>query len=284
MIEARIIFVFIPIKIPHSPKFSIFIPFTRYWVLERFLKSLEDMQLDKENSELIFYNDTQDEDLQKALLLWLERFGPKFNGACLYQSGKVPPSEFDVAYRRERICAMKEGSKDLLSDTQYVFCLEDDTIAPANSFVRLLEHIISDNRLAIVSGVEVGRWAIPMIGAWDIDSLDDPHRLSSVPYRDSGTQKVDACGWYCYITPTPLYKAAHYRQASESFGPCETYTWDLRREGYEALIDWELPCEHMMENGKSILPYREVSDMIWEKQGNDWGVVDTPIVVKLKSI
>jgi hypothetical protein len=109
------------------------------------------MELDKENSELIFYNDTRDEELQSTLLNWLQDFGQEFNGTGLYQSGKPLPNEFDVAYRRERICAMKENSKTLLSNSSYVFCLEDDTLAPPNSFTKLLENI-KDN-IAIVSGV-----------------------------------------------------------------------------------------------------------------------------------
>ena len=270
------------IKAPNHPVFSVFIPFTRLWVVERFLLSLEAMELDKPNTELIFYNDTRDEALQKALEEWLQTFGQDFNGAGLYQSGKQLPNEFDVAYRRERICAMKENSKTLLSDSSYVFCLEDDTIAPPNSFKKLLKLISSDNNLAVVSGVEVGRWAIPTIGAGELDSLEDPQRYATVPYRASGVQNVDTCGWYCYMTPTALYKAAHYRQASEVLGPCETYTWDQRRAGYEALIDWELPCEHILEDGTSLIPNENNDTVIWNKTGSGWIMKDFPVKVILQ--
>jgi hypothetical protein len=122
-----------------------------------------------------------------------------------------------------------------------------------------------------------------MIGAWNIEPLDDPQKMSSVSYRKSGTQKVDACGWYCYITPTKLYKEAHYRQISESMGPCEVYTWDQRIAGYEALIDWEIPCEHLQEYGQSLIPNENNATVEWNKSGNDWTMINPPIKVMLEN-
>ena len=84
------------------------------------------------------------------------------------------------------------------------------------------------------------------------------------------------------MTPTALYKAAHYRQASEVLGPCETYTWDQRRAGYEALIDWELPCEHILEDGTSLIPNENNDTVIWNKTGSGWIMKDFPVKVILQ--
>lgn len=267
------------VKKPNDPVYSLFVPFVRYWCVQRFLVSLLTMDLPRQSMEIVFFNDTRDVLLQQILHNWLLQHGQDFNGATLYQSGREIPNEFDIAYRRTRICVMKEKSKELIANSKYIFGLEDDTIAPPNAFTRLLEHITANSSCAVVSGVEVGRHTIPFIGVWTIEPLEDPIKISSVPYMSKGTQEVDGCGWYCYITPTDLYKQAHYRYEAECLGPDVVYAWDQRRAGYKVLVDWNVLCNHMMENGKWLIPSNNTAQIVWDKYNNDWILELQPAVM-----
>jgi hypothetical protein len=271
------------VKYPNDPSYSLFVPFTRLWCAEPFLKSLETMILPRQSMEIIFLNDTNDDDLQLILSNWMNDHGQEFNGAKLYQSGKSYPGEFaDVSYRRERICMMKEKSKELLSKTAFVFCLEDDTIAPPNAFSKLMENLTADDDIAVSSGVEVGRWTSPIIGAWMIEPLEHPNKITSIRYKKWGIREVDGCGWYCYVTYTSSYKAAHYRYEAESLGPDVVYAYDQRKAGYRVVIDWSIACTHLLENGKNIIPSEYTTVGIWYREsGENWRYESDPTPIKI---
>lgn len=239
------------------------------------------MILPRTESEVIFYNDTNDEALQKILKNWLARNASEFNGAQLYQSSRQLPNEFDVSLRRQRICDMKNISKELIADSTFAFCLEDDTIAPPNSFSKLLQHISSDDDVVVASGIEVGRWSLPVIGAWEIEPLHEPTTIRSVPYRANGTQFVDGVGWYCYITYTNLYKQAHYHYEAEALGPDVVYAWEQRKAGQKVLIDWSLPCAHILESGYALSPAEGgTTEGIWHRDdANNWTIENRPVVL-----
>lgn len=259
------------IKKSDKPTYSLFVPFTRLWSVDAFLQSINAMYIIKNSTEVIFYNDTNDSELQEQLAIWLDIFGPDFNGAKLYQSNNSRPNEFDVVDRRLRICDMKEKSKALLSDDSvYVMGLEDDTIAPPNAFLRLLGHLAADDDVAISSGVEAGRHAVEMIGAWDISPVSNPQKASTVKYRRWGTQEVDGTGWYCYMTYAGLYKQAQYRYEAECLGPDVVYSLDQRKKGYKVLIDWTISCKHLLENGTYILPSENSQTVSWDKKNDQW--------------
>jgi hypothetical protein len=237
---------------------SVFIPFTREWAVRDFLKMLGDIEFGVRSSvELVFYNDTADPELQNVLSKWLIENCGEFAGAKLYQSNNQRlPEVGDVhlaTMRRERIVEMKKKSKELIGDSFFVFCLEDDTFVAPDAYMRLYSHM-KNTKVGIASGVEMGRWAYPMIGAWNITPLNDPIKVETVPYRTGGVQRVTSPGWYCYMTKTNLYKKADYRFEAECLGPDVCYGWDVSKLGQEALIDWDVKCDHRQPDGSSIWP------------------------------
>lgn len=263
------------IKESDRPTYSLFVPFTRLWSVDRFLQSLNAMYLLKASTEVIFYNDTDDAELQQQLAVWLDIFGYDFNGAKLYQSGNQTPIDngrfSDIVDRRQRICAVKEKSKELISsDSTYVFGLEDDTIAPPNAFLRLLERLASDDEVAISSGIEMGRHAVAMMGAWSIRPLDDPQIVNTVQYRNWGTQEVDGVGWYCYMTYTSLYRQAHYRFEANCLGPDVMFALDQRRAGHKVVVDWTINCKHLLKNGDYLMPSENSQVVSYKKENGQW--------------
>ena len=237
---------------------SIVIPFTREWVVDDFLAMFEKIDFGLKTAiELIFYNDSDNIKLQEKLLKWITVNGDAFGAHKIYMSGNpLLPEAGDghnVTMRRERIVEMKRNTAKLVGNSFFVFCLEDDTFVAPDTYKKLLRHIQKPN-VGLASGVELGRWAYSVIGAWSITPLEDPETVETIPYCKSGIQEVSATGWYCYITKTNLYKKAEYRFEAECFGPDVCYGWDVSRSGREVLVDWSIVCEHRQVNGDSLYP------------------------------
>lgn len=267
------------IKPSEDPTYTVFVPFTRLWLVDEWLKHFETLQLPKQSTELVFYNDTDIQELRDKLYLWLDLHADDFNGAVLYSSmNPLLPELGDgdlTRQRRDRIVAMKKDGCQYIGDSVYTFCLEDDTFAPPNAFVGLLNIVASDNEVALASGIEMGRWAIPIIGAWKVHPLEDPQVVSTVPYKEWGTQEVDGCGWYCLITYTSLYKRANYRYEAECLGPDVMYALDLRRNGYKVIADWTIVCEHRDTYGSFIPTLDNTKSAKWNKVNGTW-IMEVP--------
>lgn len=263
------------IKHRNHPKYTLFVPFTRRWALPRFLLNLTYLKLDWAHTEVVFFNDTMDAELQAQLQSWLEGFKPILNGAYLYQSDRPPLGEFDlVADRRARIIDVKRRSVELIGDSQYVFCLEDDTIAPPDAFSRLLEGF-QDKSVGLVSGIQVGRWKYRIIGGWLVEPLLDPTTVQTVPFAGTGLQAVDGTGWYCYLTRTELYKAMDYHADAECLGPDVCYGLDLRRAGHVVLLNWDVKCAHLLQD-QTLYPDKDAVVARWEKRDDgSWISVQT---------
>lgn len=261
------------IKFSHKPEYTLFVPFTRLWFVDRFLLNLERMELPWEAVDVLFYNDTNNAELQSKLLSWLERFKPILNGARIYQSGNPPLGEFDVMQaRRDRIVRVKQHSAKLIGNSKYVFCLEDDTIAPTDALERLEHYFLADPLTAVASGVQVGRWAYRIIGAWEISPLLDPTNVRTVAYQGTGAQEVDGTGWFCYLTTTQLYKATKYRYEAECLGPDVCYGWDLKKNGYKVFLDWDVSCAHVAID-QTFYPDNSVGVAEWRKTDGIWTVL-----------
>lgn len=255
-----------------EPTFTLFIPFTRQWILEDFFTNLDRLLMPLAETEAVFYNDTDDKDLQAELWTYLKR--SKFGGARVYMSGNRAPTETSAYVRRQRIVEMKNKSKELIKDGCYVIGIEDDTFPQdPDTIKKLINHIENQENIGFVSGVERGRWGFAMIGAWEMDDINDPRKVSTLPYKKAGMQLVDGAGWYCYITTSQLYKSVEYRFEADCLGPDVCYVMDLRRRGYECYVDWSLVCGHRTRT-RNLIPSEECDTFTWVKADDDtWRII-----------
>jgi hypothetical protein len=228
---------------------TVFVPFTRAYMAADFLIMFGQIDLgDCRKVELIFYNDTNDIELQRILEGWLRQYAGQFGAAKLYMSWNQPLPEFGsqelIELRRDRIITMRKKSQELVGNSKYFFSVEDDTFVNPDAFTRLKRHLDSYPDVLQASGVEVGRWADHCIGAWQITPLNNPRTVESVPYKESGLQEVDGTGMYCYVTYTNMHKIADFHREADCLGPDVCYGLDLRRQDYKVLLDWSVQCEH----------------------------------------
>lgn len=190
---------------------------------------------------------------------------------------KVPaPSRYDVLGRRKRIAAIHNQIKEYIAhDNGWVFVLEDDTIIPYNALRKLTRVMLSSAAIAQVTGVELGRWGVPYVGAWRADDIYDMKQLVSVPNNvtnPEAIEDIDACGLYCTMIRTDLYKQ-HDFTSENGLGPDINLGIENRQLGYLNKIHWGVPCSHYtINNGVEIhiSPFGDSKQVTLTKMKNKW--------------
>jgi len=163
---------------------------------------------------------------------------------------RLPPlSEMNVPARRERIALIFNLAKSyIFKDSDLVFCIEDDTIIKSDyllKLVNLYQGLSSSNiPLGLISGVQVGRAGIRMLGLWKCDNPLDVQTLETLDWSkdNRGIEEIDASGFYCFVTSKKCFCDIKYKWGD--FGPDVYFGLDLRRKGYVNFVDWDLITGH----------------------------------------
>lgn len=237
---------------------AIFLPISRAQHLDRLFHSLEVLRCRREQTTLIALVDGPDVLLgQVAEYVAASKFKEPWAVQYPEQDGRPPSS--DIVGRRRRIAQVWNHARQLIpSSCQYVFTVEDDTIVPADSLEKLIYQYALQPYAGFASGVELGRWGIPYVGAWSADSVYDPTKLTTLlppdkPALTSGVQAVDAAGFYCYLTKRELFVGHDYRPfAAGQLGPDVEFGLAMRQEGRQCFVDWSVRCEHRVAMGEPL--------------------------------
>jgi glycosyltransferase involved in cell wall biosynthesis len=167
--------------------------------------------------------------------------------------GDAPAST--IPQRRQRISTIHNQIKGLISDdTDWIFSIEDDGILPANALSWLVNDAQTQRAVGMVTGVELGRWGVPYVGAWKFDNILDPKEVKSMESKvgSSDVDEIDACGLYCALIRADLYKQ-HEFGSGNGLGPDVNLALEIRQLGYKNYIDWFVPVTHITNrNGKVI--------------------------------
>lgn len=262
----------------HDPKYTLFVPWSRLDYAEKVLGAINDMELPHKDMEVVFYVDSDDEQLNKRLNEWCVLNQFVYNGVMLVRSGQPPPPDYNPMPRRSRIVRMKQDSKQYIHASEYVFCLEDDTTAPSYAFTNLLKLIRKRPQqrgfaeCGFVQGVQQGRWGLNIIGAWYFDNVANPTRCWTATFNQpQNPVEIDAGGMFCYLTPVKLYKEHDYHNwAAEPGGLDMTYGLELRRQGYTCLMDMSVICAHHTSQGILVPSPQSIISIKWEKVGEQW--------------
>lgn len=263
-------------KIDKQPKITIIVPITRDWALMSLFAKLNALRCDHANTELILYIDTDSPTIKRECSKYVEE--APFGTTKTAVSGNERPHEVTIYKRRDRIVEGHEAVKDLISDdSEFVFGVEDDSEFPADSIERLLP-VIMRLEVGFVEGVQVGRWNTRYIGAWKVNNIEDPSRIISMPFVDTKDheggrfiERIDAGGWYCYMTKTALFKGVKARWHDECFGPDVCFGLDLRKQGFINYIDWSLIVGHN-DNGNIILPEGNLTSVLYNRINGKWNL------------
>lgn len=187
--------------------------------------------------------------------------------------GTVP--RYDVQARRKRIAAIhNQAKKYIRHDTGWVFVIEDDTIIPYDAYKKLMRVALGSSSIGQVTGVELGRWGVPYVGAWIADDIYDVKELTSVVNKITQpelTENIDACGLYCTLIRTDLYKQ-HDFTSENGLGPDVNLGIENRQLGFQNIIHWGVPCAHYTTDTlgieKHISPYGDSKIVKLTKMAN----------------
>lgn len=230
-----------------SPIITIFCSFTRSWAVDVWLDNLTHVEHDPTRTNLCVIVDCD----EPSILKKLAEFAKARNYRSFHSrmNDDWEPNEVKLAIRRARIAEVKAQSCDLIAkcDGNIVIGLEDDTVFDSlPSFEPLYKLIEQEDGIGFVEGVQMGRWGVNMIGAWQCDDANDPQRVRTMlPPSKGGLQPICAGGFYGYATHKDLYlKHEYFGSASQPWGPDVNYGLWLRRMGYSCWINWDLVFGH----------------------------------------
>jgi glycosyltransferase involved in cell wall biosynthesis len=249
------------------------LPVSRVQYLDRVLETLN-KQTHKPQSLIVIF-DGNDEDY---LAVRNKVVGQPYQQVLCVRSNNTQPA-FSIPERREHIANIHNQARDLIGDADWVFSVEDDGLLPPNALQRLVSAISPD--IGMVTGVELGRWGVPYVGAWRVDDIYNPTRVTSMANktRTDEREEIDGCGLYCGLIRANLYKS-HYFDAHNGLGPDVNLGLYLRQQGYKNYIDWGIPVTHLTNNvGVEIeIPATDLSHVVaLSLQGTIWHQVKYPL-------
>lgn len=156
-----------------------------------------------------------------------------------------------IPQRRQRIANIHNQIRGLVGeDVDWIFSIEDDGILPTNALSWLVNDIQSYPAVGLVTGVEVGRWGVPYVGAWTADDVFAPKEIISMSSKvmSEDVDEIDACGLYCALIQADLYKTHHFN-ADNGLGPDINMSLEFKQLGWKNYIDWFVPVTHLTEKG-----------------------------------
>jgi glycosyltransferase involved in cell wall biosynthesis len=160
-----------------------------------------------------------------------------------------------IPQRRYRIATIHNQIRELLpDDTDYVFSIEDDGILPVNALSWLVNDVQNYSSPGLVTGVELGRWKVPYVGAWQADDIMRVKNLRSMESKvgSNKVEEIDACGLYCALIRADLYKQ-HEFTSFNGLGPDINMSLEFRQLGFKNYIDWFVPVTHLTQrDGRNI--------------------------------
>lgn len=253
---------------------TIILTVSRRDFLPEVISSLELLQCDQSYTNLLCVVDG-DAKLYTEVRNFIQT--TKFNERLTVQfTGKGTIKRYDEHARRRRIAQIHNFAKQQIGIADYVFLVEDDTIIPPNALTALRTALNGVVGAIMAEGVEIGRWGIPYIGAWSFNDIYEPTQVTSLEYKRTGIEEIDAGGFYCALIRADIYKD-HEFETFESLGPDVSMGLKLRQKGYVNLINWDVPCKHLhlgYKNEKEILiPSKNTKVVTLERKNqNNWSV------------
>lgn len=219
-------------------KITAILPVSRFNYLPIVIKSLKEQTVSPDNLIIIHEGHIS----RDALNLATASLGMPVE----IVKSRNPTKAESIPDRRRNITNIHTQFQELIGNSDFIFSIEDDGILPPYALEKLLESMTDD--VGLVTGVELGRWGVPYVGAWKVDDYTNPSRVTSCENKtNSGEiEEIDAAGLYCALIRGDLYRI-HPFTYSNGLGPDINLGLYCRQEGFKNLIDWDIPITHLTE-------------------------------------
>ena len=216
------------------------LPVSRIKYLDRVIDSLLNQTL-KPQSLLVVY-DGPDRDLIEARN---KIVGLDFRQVLFVKSNNNKVA-LSIPDRRRHITSIHNQIKELIVDADWLFSIEDDGILPTDALAKLVKFVRVNPNVGMITGVELGRWGVPYVGAWRVDDVNNVEKVVSVENKtaDPCVEEIDGCGLYCALIDANLYKI-HDFTTSNGLGPDVNLGLFLRQQEKQNYIDWSIQVTHL---------------------------------------
>lgn len=214
------------------------LPISRLTYLDRVIDSLLAQTLKPNNLLVVFDgHDSQFLEVRNKIV------GLPFNSVICIPSTNTAPAH-TIQDRRRHISKIHNQFRELVQDADWIFSIEDDGILPSNALERLVELVSTHDNVGMATGVELGRWGVPYVGAWRANNIGEPTEINSIEMSESSIEEIDACGLYCALIRADKYKE-HVFFYNNGLGPDVNLGIYLRQQGFNNYIDWSIPVTHL---------------------------------------
>lgn len=222
-------------------KITTVLPVSRTQYLDRVLDSLQNQTYLPHNLVVVFDGHDSEYLTVRNKIVQLEGFDEKLVvlSNSLEQAHSIPD-------RRRHIANIHNQMGELIADCDWVFAIEDDGILPPDALEKLVKNAEKLEDVGVVSGVELGRWGIPYVGAWRVDDVFEPKKVYSLDNKalEGGVEELDGCGMFCALVRADCYKS-HPFFATNGLGPDVNLGIYIRQQGYKNYIDWSIHVTHL---------------------------------------
>lgn len=220
-------------------KITTVLPVSRIKYLDRVLDSLSSQTI-KPNNLLVIFDGSESDFLYVRNRITELEFDTR-----VVQSENVRMAD-DIFDRRRNIANIHNQFKEVIGETDWIFSIEDDGILPPDALERLIDTVENVENVGLVTGVELGRWGLPYVGAWIADDVNDMKTIETVAnnYGLELIQPIDASGLYCALIRASYYKK-HTFFANNGLGPDVNLGIYLKQQGFDNYIDWSIPVTHL---------------------------------------
>lgn len=215
------------------------LPISRTVYLKRVLDALLSQTVRPDNTIVIYDGD----DIGARVANGLVSSVP----GCIFMRSNNRKVGLNISDRRRNISNNHNQFKGLIGDCDWVFSVEDDSIIPNDALEKLLATARSRQNVGMVTGVELGRWGAPYVGAWSVDDPMNVKKIQSLPNKTKenvGVEEIDACGLYCALIRADKYKENNFH-AYNGLGPDVNLGIFLRKNGFKNYIDWSIHVTHL---------------------------------------
>lgn len=182
--------------------------------------------------------------------------------------------------RRRHIVNIHNQIREIMTDCDWVFSIEDDGILPSDALEKLVTNMntlqLKKGDVGMITGVELGRWGVPYVGAWKVDDIFETKKVESLENKapEGGVEEVDGCGLYCALIRADYYKR-HEFFTSNGLGPDVNLGIFLRQQGLRNYIDWSIHVTHLtFREGRDIEIHATEKARVVKfhlLSGNTWG-------------
>lgn len=234
--------------------------FSREYPVDRYFENIAKIEMPRDKMHWLIFLDTMDEDLIKKVKAKAAEQENNFASTRIFVTAEKPIHSPEFEERVMRIArnmgVILTNIGQLHGGSDFIFMVEDDTFVKPDAFNKLWRHMQDNPKMAFVQGVEMGRWFDPRLGAGTMTDPEQDVIVKRHPWpQEHGIEKLSVGGWYCWIGRMEALKNMKFRCKPPIWtGPDEFMVYDLTQKGWECIMDWEVPCEHMNTDGTVLIP------------------------------